>query len=182
MHFWKRVSKWVTRVGAGDAVASKDVGKSLLHRAEAESADLVIFKDHFTLPTFKRPPQQLWMIYLLGKTSSYMHHHICTIIYSPSYMHHQICTIIYAPSFLISSFQNARSTLKSSSRKTFSTGRRLTEGTVPSLPRMKGFHWCYDDTFDILTEGTVPSLPRVKGFQWCWMMILMMHGHCENNE
>jgi len=35
------------------------------NRAEAESADLVIFKDHFTLPTFKRPPQQLWMIYLL---------------------------------------------------------------------------------------------------------------------
>ena len=153
------MSEWVTGVVAWDAVASKNLGKSLLYRAEAESADLVIFKDHFTLPTFKRPPQQLWMIYLLGKTSSY----------------------IYAPSFLISSFQNARSTLKSSSRKTFSTGRRLTEGTVPSLPLMKGFHWCYDDTFDILTEGTVPSLPRMKGFQWCWMMILM-HGHCENNE
>ena len=47
----------------------------LLARAEAESADLVIFKDHFTLPTFKRPPEQLWMIYLLGKTSSWFHNY-----------------------------------------------------------------------------------------------------------
>lgn len=35
------------------------------NRGEAESSDLVIYKDHFSLPSFKRPPGQLWMIYLL---------------------------------------------------------------------------------------------------------------------
>ena len=35
-------------------------------RAEAESADLVLFKDHFTMPYFKRPTNQIWMLYLLG--------------------------------------------------------------------------------------------------------------------
>ena len=55
------------------AVNSDHFQGCLLARAEAESADLVIFKDHFTLPTFKRPPEQLWMIYLLGKTSSWFH-------------------------------------------------------------------------------------------------------------
>jgi len=34
-------------------------------RAEAESADLVLFKDHFSMPKFKRPSSQLWMLYLL---------------------------------------------------------------------------------------------------------------------
>ena len=35
-------------------------------RAEAESADMVLFKDHFSMPKFKRPPSQIWMLYLLG--------------------------------------------------------------------------------------------------------------------
>jgi glycoprotein 3-alpha-L-fucosyltransferase len=35
-------------------------------RAEAESADLLMFKDHFTMPYFKRPLSQIWMLYLLG--------------------------------------------------------------------------------------------------------------------
>lgn len=34
-------------------------------RVDSTSADLVIFKDHFTNPTFKRPASQLWMIYML---------------------------------------------------------------------------------------------------------------------
>lgn len=34
-------------------------------RSEAETADLVIFKDHFTMPTFRRPKDQKWMLYLL---------------------------------------------------------------------------------------------------------------------
>ena len=35
-------------------------------RGEAESADLVLFKDHFTMPYFKCPTNQIWMLYLLG--------------------------------------------------------------------------------------------------------------------
>ncbi len=34
-------------------------------RSDASKADLVIFKDHFTRPTFARPEKQLWMIYML---------------------------------------------------------------------------------------------------------------------
>jgi len=34
-------------------------------RSEAESADIVLFKDHFTMPYFKRSASQLWMLYLL---------------------------------------------------------------------------------------------------------------------
>ena len=40
-------------------------------RAEAESADLVLFKDHFTMPYFKRPLNQIWMLYLLGILTSF---------------------------------------------------------------------------------------------------------------
>ena len=30
-----------------------------------QSADIVMFKDHFTMPTFRRPPSQLWLLYML---------------------------------------------------------------------------------------------------------------------
>ena len=43
-------------------------------RAEAESADLVLFKDHFSIPKFKRPPGQIWMLYLLGLLISLKDH------------------------------------------------------------------------------------------------------------
>ena len=35
-------------------------------RGKAESVDLVLFKDDFTMPYFKRPTNQIWMLYLLG--------------------------------------------------------------------------------------------------------------------
>lgn len=34
-------------------------------RGEAADADLILFKDHFTMPHISRPPNQIWMIYLL---------------------------------------------------------------------------------------------------------------------
>ena len=33
---------------------------------EVEDADLVLFKDHFSMPGFKRPEKQFWMMYMLG--------------------------------------------------------------------------------------------------------------------
>ena len=36
-------------------------------KKEVGQADLVIFKDHFTMPGFDRPEKQLWMMYMLGK-------------------------------------------------------------------------------------------------------------------
>ena len=34
-------------------------------RLDSQKADLVLFKDHFTMPTFSRPTNQLWMMYFL---------------------------------------------------------------------------------------------------------------------
>lgn len=34
-------------------------------RLDSQKADLVLFKDHFTMPSFSRPTRQLWMMYLL---------------------------------------------------------------------------------------------------------------------
>ena len=34
-------------------------------RLDAQSSDLVLFKDHFTKPSFSRPTNQLWMMYFL---------------------------------------------------------------------------------------------------------------------
>ena len=49
-------------------------------RAEAESAELVLFKDHFTMPYFKRPLQQIWMLYLLGILNSFEVYQIETLL------------------------------------------------------------------------------------------------------
>ena len=51
-------------------------------RSEAERADLVIFKDHFTMPTFDRPSYQKWMLYLLGELNHVLRGTI-TIITNP---------------------------------------------------------------------------------------------------
>ena len=34
-------------------------------RLDAQQSDLVLFKDHFTKPSFSRPTNQLWMMYFL---------------------------------------------------------------------------------------------------------------------
>ena len=35
------------------------------NRMDSTDADMVLFKDHFTMPTFSRPASQIWMLYLL---------------------------------------------------------------------------------------------------------------------
>ena len=35
-------------------------------RKEASTVDLILFKDHFTMPRIVRRPEQIWMIYMLG--------------------------------------------------------------------------------------------------------------------
>ena len=35
------------------------------NRMDAADAEMVLFKDHFTMPTFSRPAAQIWMLYLL---------------------------------------------------------------------------------------------------------------------
>ena len=40
-------------------------------RGQAEQADMVLFKDHFNLPSYKRPLSQIWMIFMLGEILLY---------------------------------------------------------------------------------------------------------------
>jgi len=66
---WNGASSWGSlKPGRGVFLKEKcPVSSCVLSssRSEAESADLVIFKDHFSMPTFKRPLHQIWMLYLL---------------------------------------------------------------------------------------------------------------------
>ena len=36
-------------------------------KEQADQADMVLFKDHFNLPSFKRPLSQIWMIFMIGE-------------------------------------------------------------------------------------------------------------------
>ena len=57
-------------------------------RSEAESVDLVLFKDHFTMPYFRRPSNQLWMLYLLGIFTAWKYNMISKYLECP--LHTQI--------------------------------------------------------------------------------------------
>ena len=71
-------------------------------RMDSTSADLVIFKDHFTNPTYKRPANQLWMIYMLE----------CPL-------HTQMFKVRTESHILLSSFQGRRQSHSSFFARTF---------------------------------------------------------------
>ncbi len=66
---WNGISSWGGhRAGRGVFLKERcPVNSCVLSssRTDASEADLVLFKDHFTMPTFKRPKKQLWMMYML---------------------------------------------------------------------------------------------------------------------
>ena len=66
---WNGLSSWGNvRAGMGEFIKQEcPVSNCVLvnRRKEAESVDLVIFKDLFSNPNFKRSQKQLWMIYML---------------------------------------------------------------------------------------------------------------------
>ena len=66
---WNGLSSWGSvRPGRGEFLKQKcSVYTCALgtDKIQAEMADLVTFKDHFSKHSFKRRPTQLWMIYLL---------------------------------------------------------------------------------------------------------------------
>ena len=93
-------------------------------RSEAESADLVIFKDHFTMPTFRRPSHQKWMLYLLGVYSFPFNN--CCIVY-------KFCWLDFT-----FEFQNVPSIHKCSNTLQFLIGLQPTEGTPLWWLRMSG--------------------------------------------
>ena len=67
--FWNGASSWGIRPGRGVFLKEKcPVSTCVIatQRREAPTADLVVFKDHFTMPGIDRVKEQLWMIFMLG--------------------------------------------------------------------------------------------------------------------
>ncbi|QQP39443.1 Uncharacterized protein FKW44_020328, partial [Caligus rogercresseyi] len=65
---WNGVNYWGSKPGRGIFLKEKcPVSDCVLTsmRSEFTRADLVIFKDHFVMPSFSRPRSQLWMMYML---------------------------------------------------------------------------------------------------------------------
>ena len=66
---WNGINSWGgLRPGRGVFIKEKcPVSTCAIssNRMDASDAEMVLFKDHFTMPTFSRPASQLWMLYLL---------------------------------------------------------------------------------------------------------------------
>lgn len=66
---WNGISSWGgTRPGRGVFLKQECPVNSCAittSRTDSLNADLVLFKDHFTMPTYQRPLNQLWMMYML---------------------------------------------------------------------------------------------------------------------
>ena len=71
---WNGVSSWGgVRPGREEFLKQEcpvDTCSIITDREEAEQVDMVLFKDHFILPTFNRSQSQIWMIFMLGITIS----------------------------------------------------------------------------------------------------------------
>ena len=67
---WNGASSWGNiRPGRGEFLKQQCPVSSCVistNRAEAEEADLILFKDHFASPTHVRLASQIWMLFLLG--------------------------------------------------------------------------------------------------------------------
>lgn len=66
---WNGIGSWGgLRPGRGVFIKEQCPVSSCVissNRIDGPKSDLIIFKDHFTMPSFSRPPEQLWMLYLL---------------------------------------------------------------------------------------------------------------------
>ena len=69
--FWNGAQAWGVRPGRGVFLKEECPVSSCVvstRRKEASSADLIVFKDHFTMPGLERRPEQLWMMFMLGES------------------------------------------------------------------------------------------------------------------
>ena len=67
--FWTGANGWGIKPGRGVFLKEKcPVSTCVIStkRKDSANADLIIFKDHFIMPSFDRPKKQLWMIFMLG--------------------------------------------------------------------------------------------------------------------
>jgi glycoprotein 3-alpha-L-fucosyltransferase len=68
---WNGVSSWGgVRPGRGEFIKQEcpvSTCAIVTDMGEVDQEDMVLFKDHFNLPSFKRPHWQIWMIFMLGE-------------------------------------------------------------------------------------------------------------------
>ena len=67
--FWNGASSWGIRPGRGVFLKEKCPVSSCViatQRKESSTADLIVFKDHFTMPGIDRNQDQIWMMFMLG--------------------------------------------------------------------------------------------------------------------
>ena len=68
--FWTGASGWGVKPGRGVFIKEQcPVSTCVIStkRKDSSNADLIIFKDHFIMPSFTRPKNQIWMIFMLGE-------------------------------------------------------------------------------------------------------------------
>jgi len=66
--FWNGASSWGIRPGRGVFLKEKCPVSSCViatQRKESSTADLIVFKDHFTMPGIDRNQDQIWMMFML---------------------------------------------------------------------------------------------------------------------
>ena len=66
--FWTGAAGWGVKPGRGVFLKEKcPVSTCVIstRRKDSSSADLIIFKDHFIMPGFQRPRDQLWLMFML---------------------------------------------------------------------------------------------------------------------
>ena len=73
--FWTGANGWGIKPGRGVFLKEQcPVSTCVIStkRRDSSHADLIIFKDHFIMPSFDRPKKQLWMIFMLGKSGMHL--------------------------------------------------------------------------------------------------------------
>lgn len=66
--FWTGASGWGVKPGRGVFLKEKcPVSTCVIstRRKDSGSSDLIIFKDHFIMPSFERPKDQIWLMFML---------------------------------------------------------------------------------------------------------------------
>ena len=68
--FWTGANGWGVKPGRGVFIKEQcPVSTCVIStkRKDSSNSDLIIFKDHFIMPSFTRPKDQIWMIFMLGE-------------------------------------------------------------------------------------------------------------------
>ena len=86
--FWTGANGWGIKPGRGVFLKEQcPVSTCVIStkRRDSAHADLIIFKDHFIMPSFDRPKKQLWMIFMLGNSGMHFNQEPIIILICPDF-------------------------------------------------------------------------------------------------